>query len=211
MEIWEYIPGYEGLYKISNYGRIMVINLRGSGKQHIMTPILDGQGYARIGLTKNGKTKTYRVHRLVAITFIHNENNKPEVNHKNELKWCNCVWNLEWCSSKENSNWGTRNKRVGLKNSISQRGKHLSEEHKRKLSEVNKGKHHSEDTKLKMSRSSKHCKPSDEHRKKLSKRMLGNKNTIGTKWYNNGIINKRLKMHPGEGWVEGRLHKKLEK
>lgn len=110
-EIWRNIAGYEGLYQVSNLGRVkslprMKINkLIGKHfvKEKIMKLHLSSSGYLSVGLTKNGKQVGYRVHRLVAQAFIPNLNNKEEVNHINGVKVDNRVENLEWCTSSENT------------------------------------------------------------------------------------------------------------
>lgn len=66
-----------------------------------------------VSLYKDGKGKTLYVHRLVAEAYIPNPEEKTEVNHKSEVKTDNCINNLEWMTAKENSNYGTRNKRIG--------------------------------------------------------------------------------------------------
>ena len=68
----------------------------------IMKKASDKQGYQIISLSKNKKRKTYRVHRLIAKTFIENPQNKKEVNHIDGNKSNNCISNLEWCTRKEN-------------------------------------------------------------------------------------------------------------
>lgn len=110
-EIWKDIVGYEGLYCVSNYGRVKSLNYHRTGKERILKPGIKNDYYFVI-LYKNGKTKFYLVHRLVTEAFIENPDNKPQVNHKNEWKWCNCVWNLEWCTAKYNINYGTRTRRI---------------------------------------------------------------------------------------------------
>lgn len=106
-EIWKDIKGYEGLYQVSNWGRIW-----SSRKQRYMKPY-DNKGYLRVDLiAKNGKRKQEFVHRLVALTFIDNPENYTIVNHKDENKTNNCVENLEWCSREYNNNYGTRNQRI---------------------------------------------------------------------------------------------------
>ena len=103
---------YEGLYKVSNFGRILSLNYRNTGKSELMTPVDNGCGYLKVGLWKNGKTKQCLVHRLIAQTFLPNPDNLPEINHIDEDKTNNRVDNIEWKSHKDNINHGTRNERV---------------------------------------------------------------------------------------------------
>ena len=113
-EIWCDIDGYEGLYQISNKGRVKSLY---KGSERILKLWDNGRGYLRVYLTKENTSKYIRVHRLVARAFIPNPENKPQVNHKDENKLNNCVENLEWSTAKENNNFGTRNERAG--NSLS--------------------------------------------------------------------------------------------
>lgn len=113
-EIWRDINNYEGLYQVSNYGRIKRLGNAKNMKEKILRPIKHSRGYLRIGLHKNGFQKDYFIHRLVAQAFIINSINLPEVNHRDENKHNNKVCNLEWCSSKYNANYGTRNDRCHL-------------------------------------------------------------------------------------------------
>lgn len=99
-EIWKEIEEYEGLYWVSNIGRV-------KSKRKILQPI-KGE-YLKVGLSKNGIQKTLTIHRLVAQTFIKNKNNYNFVNHKDENKYNNFVNNLEWCTNKYNCNYGKRN------------------------------------------------------------------------------------------------------
>lgn len=115
MEQWKNIEWYEGLYKVSSYGRVKSLSDRW-GKERILKPKKDKNGYLVVGFHKDGACKTYKIHRLVAQTFIENPNNLPQVNHKDENKENNCVENLEWCNVKYNTNYGTRTERVANKN-----------------------------------------------------------------------------------------------
>ena len=118
---------YEGLYKVSNLGRILSLNYKRTGKAELMNPVTDTKGYLQVHLRKNGETKTCSVHRMVAQTFIPNPDNLPEVNHKIEGekgKKINMVFfntdgsidkeksTIEWVTSKENNNYGTRTERT---------------------------------------------------------------------------------------------------
>lgn len=106
-EVWKEIDGYEGLYEVSNFGRVK--NKTGL----IMKQRFDKYGYKRISLTRrevDGKSscKTFTIHRLVASAFIDNPENLECVNHRSENKIDNHVDNLEWCSRAHNNNFGSR-------------------------------------------------------------------------------------------------------
>lgn len=112
-EIWKDVEGYEGCYQVSNFGRVKSLgngNARNPNfqKERIMKASKNKYGYFRICLCKDGKHKYYSIHRLVAIAFIPNPNNLPQVNHKDECKTNNRVDNLEWCSVKYNMTYATR-------------------------------------------------------------------------------------------------------
>lgn len=115
MEEWRDIKDYEGLYQVSNMGRIKSLNYRRTGREKIMKLNHDKDGYIVVGLFKNKKLKQYKVHRLVAEAFIPNPDNLPQVNHKIddfEHRSDNRVENLEWCTGKYNSNYGSHNERL---------------------------------------------------------------------------------------------------
>ena len=111
-EIWKDIPEYKGLYQVSNLGRVkslprIVNNGRSYGrfvltKEKVMKQRHDKDGYLRITMTKNGKQKVISVHRLVALAFIPNNENKKQINHINGIKDDNRIENLEWCTNSEN-------------------------------------------------------------------------------------------------------------
>ena len=117
---------YEG-YKVSNWGKILSLNYRNTGKAELMTPVDNGDGYFFVNLWKNRKPKTCYVHRLIAETFLPNPENKPCINHKiegDEGKKINMVifntdgsvnkekTTIEWVTPKENNNYGTHNEKM---------------------------------------------------------------------------------------------------
>ena len=108
-EIWRPINGYQGLYGVSDQGRVRSLKF---GKERILKPRRTPQGYLLVCLCKNGEIKQCLVHRLVSQTFIPNPDNLPQVNHKDENKENNSVQNLEWCDGKYNINYGTRTQRI---------------------------------------------------------------------------------------------------
>lgn len=120
-EIWKDVKGYEGLYQVSNFGKVKSLERTWfSGKnsctkktkpEHIMKyRLAKGTGYCLLKLTKDGMEKHVYVHRLVAEAFLPNPNNLPEVNHIDGNKENNCVENLEWVTAKGNILHATKNK-----------------------------------------------------------------------------------------------------
>jgi hypothetical protein len=111
IEIWKDIKDYEGLYQVSNLGRIKSLERYKDNhgtKQLIPSKMKstrkDSQGYLLLDLYKDNKSKTVRVHRLVAEMFIDNVENKETVNHIDGNKENNCIDNLEWATYKEQNN-----------------------------------------------------------------------------------------------------------
>ena len=106
MEEWKDIKNYEGLYQVSNEGRVKSLTYRKcvngirtqSPANKMLKPSDNGNGYLIVGLTKEGKRQNHYVHRLVADAFIPNDKEMPEINHKDFNKKNNCVENLEWCT-----------------------------------------------------------------------------------------------------------------
>lgn len=112
-EIWKDIEGYEGIYQVSNLGRVRSLDrivVRKNGYQlpckgQFVTAVSHKGGYIYVGLTKDGRKRNLKMHRLVAAAFIPNPDQLPEVNHKDEDKTNNRTDNLEWCSRPYNLRW----------------------------------------------------------------------------------------------------------
>jgi len=109
---WEWVVGYEGLYKVSSDGDVVSVarivfdssgNKLYTKSEKYLKPFLTKQGYLRVILCKDAITKKYPVHRLVALAFIENPDRKRTVNHKNGIKTDNRLSNLEWMTHKENT------------------------------------------------------------------------------------------------------------
>lgn len=131
-EIWKPVVGYEGLYVVSNTGRVKALERHVVCRNQVTTfdRVYPEQemayrmlchNYVQVILYKNGKRKGHLVHRLVAAAFIPNPNNKPEVNHKDRNPLNNCVENLEWVTRLENmhhaiaNGWNPKLSRLGTK------------------------------------------------------------------------------------------------
>ena len=146
MEIWKEIKGYEGLYEVSSEGRVRVsdklVKTKGNVlylRKGVILKESYTRGYSQVVLTKDGIRKGYKVHRLVAESFIPNPDNKPEVDHINCDRSDNIVENLRWVTAKENSNNPiTLSKHYGRQTRL---GSHPTPETLKKMSESHKGKH----------------------------------------------------------------------
>ena len=114
-EIWKSVNGYEGLYEISNCGRIKSLTFRKcvhgidtiSSADRILKPTDNGNGYLIIGLYKDKKRKNHYIHRLVAEHFNDNSFALPVVNHLDHNKRNNTPDNLEWCTAQHNTQYSS--------------------------------------------------------------------------------------------------------
>ena len=114
MEIWKDIKGYEGFYQVSNFGRVKsvarVVKSRWGTdkplKERPVREIVDGLGYSRLSLSKEGIVKAHKIHRLVAEAFLQGEGH---INHKDGDKQNNRIENLEFCTIKQNNNHAFEN------------------------------------------------------------------------------------------------------
>lgn len=102
MEIFKDIPGYEKKYQVSNLGNVKSLTRPGA-KEKLLKGEIDQYGYIRIPLTKNGKTKKYKVHRLVMMTFGNTTDSSLQINHIDGNKKNNKLENLEWCTASYNT------------------------------------------------------------------------------------------------------------
>lgn len=136
------VVGYEGYYEVDQFGRVYaldrVITVNDNGRTYDkplngrqMKQSIHSKGYKTVSLTKDGKTKTIYVHRIVAEAFIPNPNALPFINHIDEDKTNNFVENLEWCTEQYNSTYG----KARQKQAKALRGKKHTKEHNEKISE----------------------------------------------------------------------------
>lgn len=111
IEIWKPVVGYEGLYEVSNMGRLKRISpARGTTVGHVFQPSPDKKGYLRTRITNAyGNGKTVKIHRLVAEAFHANPYQHPEVNHIDTNKLNNRADNLEWCTGQQNMQHAAEN------------------------------------------------------------------------------------------------------
>ena len=110
VEICKPVVGYEGLYEISNKGRVR------NTKRNKLVVDRTQRKYSKVSLYKNGVHKDFLIHRLVAEAFIPNPDNLPCVNHRDENTKNNCAENLEWCTYKYNNNYGTHLEKLSKNN-----------------------------------------------------------------------------------------------
>ena len=123
-EIWKPVVGFEGYYEVSNRGRVRSLDrtvVMKDGKKRftrgkMLKPVVYNgkRHYHGVVLSKEGYHKRHSIHRLVAQAFIPNQDNLPEINHKDEDKTNNCVENLEWCDRKYNNAYGTAKIRAAV-------------------------------------------------------------------------------------------------
>jgi len=106
IEIWKDVPGYKGLYQVSNFGVIKSLPRNGT-LGGILVGSVSKQGYKHVLLYSKNTRKDWRINRIVALSFIPNPHNLKQVNHKDEDKLNNSADNLEWCTAKYNVNYGT--------------------------------------------------------------------------------------------------------
>lgn len=138
-EIWKDVKGYEGIYRVSNLGKVKSlkrkVNIQSGSQRTVNEKILKNQlysnGYNFVKLSKDHVSQPYSIHRLVGIAFIPNPQNKPCINHKNGIKTDNRVENLEWVTYSENHKHAFRN---GLKK--------ITEKEKRETSKRFRGSNH---------------------------------------------------------------------
>ena len=108
-ERWRDVEGFEGRYRISDHGRVFSLL-----SKKLLNIYTNSCGYQCVYLYLDGHYKNFKVHRLVAVAFVPNPLNLPQVNHKNEDKTYNYYTNLEWCSAAYNNNYGTRTLRAAI-------------------------------------------------------------------------------------------------
>lgn len=112
IEEWRPVPGFEGLYEVSNTGAVASLNYRHTGKRVVLSQKTESSGYKKVLLYMRGKRTMASVHRIVASAFLPKVEGLDFVNHKDECKSNNNVDNLEWCSKAYNNDYGTRKAKV---------------------------------------------------------------------------------------------------
>lgn len=122
-EVWKDVVGYEGIYEVSNLGKIRSLNYNGTRTCKEMKGSPNKDGYIKLTLTKDKKKKTVLLHKLVADAFLENPDNLPIINHKDENKSNNNLSNIEWCTIPYNNSYGTRLERLSESNTNGKKSK----------------------------------------------------------------------------------------
>jgi len=122
IEEWKHIDGFNGKYEVSSLGQIKSLFVK-YGKERILKPNTNKQGYLTVSLSKHSEIRTYRVHRIVASVFLDNPENKLHVNHIDGNKLNNTVQNLEWATPLENMTHALENELVNNKNEKNKRSR----------------------------------------------------------------------------------------
>lgn len=183
-EVFRQIKGYEGLYAVSNLGRIYSYEkYRHNGK--FLKQNIRKDGYMEVGLSLNKNRKTFSVHRLVANAFVENDMNLPEVNHKDGDKANNIASNLEWVTSSENQIHAIKN---GLQK-FTEKHRVTAAETCRKNGKRNKGK---PNMKLRKLSNEQEAEIIESHKNGISMRKLGEKYNVDKSTISNIIRGKRV-------------------
>ena len=176
IEEWKDVAGYEGFYEVSSFGRVKSkerTEMCMGGIRHRSERILKQNStrkdnkHCLVVLCRDGTTKPFLVHRLVAAAFIPNPENKPYIDHIDTDPTNNHVWNLRWVTQKENAlNPLTREHISKSKMGHPYWGRPLTDEERKKISDANRGRKLSEETKKKLS---------EAHKRLAKKRMEENR------------------------------------